>query len=99
MEKKENTNKTCEKCKYAKPHYYIYNGRFTRIANEMHCTNRKVTKKKFEKNFKEKLPCDCYESDEASVRETKEIVKKRLVNISEQLDNAIQVLESVIIDE
>lgn len=92
-------NKTCENCKYAKQHYYIFNGRFTKIADEMHCTNKNVTRKRFEKIFNEKLSCNCYESNDESIQETKEFVKKRLVNISEQLDNAIQVLESIIVDE
>ena len=99
MKDTEIENKTCEKCKFGRPHYFIFNGRFTVIADEMHCINKNVARKRFEKIFREKLPCDCYETNETLIKETKESVQKALIKISKELDNAIQVLESVIVDE
>ena len=95
----ENKVKMCENCKYARQHYFILNGKFTTVINEMHCANGNVTKKQFEKNFRENLPCKYYETNELRAKENAQCIKRLLIRISEQLDNALQVLENITIDK
>lgn len=99
MNNTDNISKTCEKCKYARQHYSIYRGKFTKVPSAMHCANGKITRKNFEKHFKDNLPCKRYEPKELQTEETEQSIKRILIKISNDLDNVIQVIGHTSVDD
>lgn len=95
----ENILKTCKNCKYARQHYYIFNGRFTKITDEMHCVNDNITRTKFKVYFKGKEICEHWETNEQYKQEKIDKIKLLLQYICERLDHALQILDDMSIDE
>lgn len=87
------SNKTCQNCKYFIKHYAKYNGYYYQVTGCGHCINNNLDLRESSKRFKRAFPCEYWEPEVLQKIERRNNIKENLIWMAQRLEEITQILK------